>query len=135
MRHGIVCVDDEILLAVCMRQDIMSHYGGRFVCESALSAEEALGVIDELIADDVEVDLVITDWLMPGAKGDELLARVRERCPEAGLMLVSGQVDDEAVERMRATLGAFAYMEKPWRARRLFAEVDRLLEAGPMRSG
>jgi DNA-binding NtrC family response regulator len=128
VRRGIVCVDDEAILAACMRQDITSHYGGRFVCESALSAEEALRVIDEMLLDDVEIDLVIADWLMPGLKGDEFLSKVRERFPEAALMLVSGQVDDEAVERLRASLGAFSYVEKPWRSRRLFSEVDRLLE-------
>jgi DNA-binding NtrC family response regulator len=129
VRHGIVCVDDEAILAACLRQDIMSHYGGRFVCESALSAEEALGIMDEMIGDDVGIDLVITDWLMPGVKGDEVLSKVRERFPGAALMLVSGQVDDEAVERLRTTLGMFSYVEKPWRAHRLFSEVDRLLEA------
>jgi len=131
VRRGIVCVDDEALLAACMRQDIMSHYGGRFVCESALSAEEALRVIDEMLGDEVEIDLVIADWLMPGMKGDALLTELRERFPEAALMLVSGQVDDEAVERLRTTLGAFSFVEKPWRSRRLFSEVDRLLEARP----
>jgi DNA-binding NtrC family response regulator len=128
MRRGIVCVDDEAILAACLRQDIMSHYGGRFVCESALSAEEALGVMDEMIGDEVGIDLVITDWLMPGVKGDELLSKVRARYPEAALMLVSGQVDDTAVERLRSSLGMFCFVEKPWRAHRLFSEIDRLLE-------
>jgi DNA-binding NtrC family response regulator len=129
MRHGIVCVDDEALLVACMKQDLLSFYGGRFVCETAKSAEEALDVIDELIREEVEIDLVISDWLMPGLKGDVLLSRVRERCPEARLMLVSGQVDDEAIERMRASLAGFSYIEKPWRAQRLVSEIDRLLEA------
>jgi DNA-binding NtrC family response regulator len=128
MRHGIVCVDDEALLAACMRQDIMSRYGGSYVCESALNAEEALGVIDELEREEVGIDLVISDWLMPGIKGDEFLARVRERYPDAALILVSGQVDDAAVERLRASLGLFGYIEKPWRSRRLYSEIDRLLE-------
>jgi len=130
MKHGIVCVDDEALLVACMKQDLMSRYGGRFVCETALSAEEAMTVIEELIGDGVQVDLVITDWLMPGTKGDELISQVRERCPEARAMIVSGQADDEAIERMREDSSRFGYVEKPWRSHRLFSEVDRLLESG-----
>lgn len=48
MKRGIVCVDDEAILVACMKQDILSRYGGAFVCETALGGCEALDVIDAI---------------------------------------------------------------------------------------
>ena len=111
-----------------MKQDILSRYGGDFICETARGGGEALGGIEEREGEGVEIGLVITDWLMPGMKGDELLRRVREKCPDAGLMVVSGQADGQAVKLKRESFDRFSYIEKPWRAKRLFAEIDRLLD-------
>jgi DNA-binding NtrC family response regulator len=125
MREAIVCVDDEAILTLCMKHDLMTHYGNRFVYETAGSADEAIAVIEELLGEGVRIAIVISDWLMPGARGDELLAEVQRRCSGVASILVSGQVDDAAIERMRKELALFGFVEKPWRPQRLFAEIDR----------
>jgi DNA-binding NtrC family response regulator len=129
MRRAIICVEDEAILLMCMKQDLMAHYGDRFVYETARNAIEAIEVMEELVAEGIDIALVISDWLMPGMKGDALLAEVRRRHVEARAILVSGQVDDEAVSRLRAEIGLSAFIEKPWRRERLFDEIDRC-EAG-----
>jgi DNA-binding NtrC family response regulator len=121
---AIVCVDDEALIVLCMKRDLLAHYGDRFVYESATSAEEALVAIDELLADGMRLAVLITDWLMPGTKGDQLIAEVRKRCSDTAAILVSGQVEDETVSRLREDSAPFSFIEKPCRPLRLFAEID-----------
>ena len=75
-KKAIVCVDDEAIIVLSLKQELQNRLGDEYIYESAMSAEEALQVIEELSGDDVCVILVISDWLMPGIKGDEFLLRL-----------------------------------------------------------
>jgi DNA-binding NtrC family response regulator len=58
------------------------------------------------------VDVVVTDLYMPELGGLELLAEVRQRWPDVGVVLMTGEADvATAVEAMR--LGAYDYLVKP----------------------
>jgi DNA-binding NtrC family response regulator len=121
---AILIVDDEAIILMSLRQELRSQYGARFRLESALNAAEANAIIDELAADGVEVILVISDWLMPGVKGDEFLADVKRRYPGIRCIIVSGHIDAEAIEAVRASLALDAFIQKPWKRGELLAAVD-----------
>ena len=76
---------------------------------------------DEALADLEGADVVVTDLVMPGMRGEELLARVRSRDPELPVLVMTafGSIDS-AVEVIKA--GAFTYIAKPCR-------MDQLLES------
>jgi len=89
---------------------------------------------DVRIADDVDaaltelangpVDVVLSDIVMPGPSGVELLRHVRERLPEAKVILMTGEPSLEtATEALRA--GAFDYLAKPLSRDDLVATVQR----------
>lgn len=67
------------------------------------------------------LDLVITDIMMPGVKGDEILEAARSSRAEAPVIVITayGSVE-QAVDLVKA--GAFQYLTKPF-------EVDELLQA------
>jgi DNA-binding NtrC family response regulator len=73
------------------------------------------------------IDLVITDVRMPEMKGDELLAIMRERRPEAPVVVITafGSVE-QAVEMVKA--GAFQYLTKPFETPELLRLVEAALE-------
>lgn len=72
-------------------------------------------------------DLLITDLVMPGISGQELLQRVVYSHPEIPVLVVSARDTIEtAVECMR--LGAFDYLLKPVSGERLLSCVNRSLE-------
>ena len=77
----ILVVDDEAL--VCESIRLLLAYDGHRV-ETACSAEEALTKFGK-----EQFDLVFTDFCMPGMKGDELAANIKNRAPEKPVILLT----------------------------------------------
>lgn len=111
---AILCVDDESVVLRSLRDQIGKHFGDRHQCEIAESVEEAWEVIDELKDEDVEILIIISDWLMPGVKGDEFLIELNQEFPDIVTVLLSGQADESAIERIHQNMNLHAYLSKPW---------------------
>jgi len=124
---AILLVDDEAIILLAMRRELRSELGPSFRYEIATSAEEGLAVIDELAADGVRVVLVISDWLMPGMKGDEFVVRVRGIHPDVRTVMVSGQIDEDQLDKLKASGALDSFFLKPWDPVRLVSECRRLL--------
>lgn len=73
------------------------------------------------------IDLVVTDLVMPGVRGDALLERLGSTFPEIPVVVVTafGSVEN-ALELTRS--GAADYLTKPFRTRMLVESIERLLE-------
>jgi len=125
---AILCVDDEAIIAFSVKQELKSRYAERFVYETAFSAEEALGIIDELDGEGARLILVISDWLMPGMKGDEFLRRVKSDHPAVRAILVTGHAEDSTIDSLLRDGVADGVVMKPWRSADLMRHVDRCLE-------
>ncbi len=110
MSNGILlCVDDEHIVLVALKDQLRKAFGGLHLIEAAESAEEGLEILDELVGHGYLPLVIISDWLMPGMKGDDFLIEAHKRFPYVIKVMLSGQVEDAAVERVRseATLHAF----------------------------
>lgn len=114
LNKAILCVDDEQIVLLGLRDQILKHFGDRYRYEAAESAEEAWEVITELHAEGVKILIIVSDWLMPGMRGDEFLIQVHQRFPDIVTVLLTGQADDAAIERARQFANLHAYIPKPW---------------------
>ena len=76
----ILCIDDEKTILQSLRSQLRRQFGSKFSYEFAESAEEGLEVIEELSLEGAANDLqvIISDWLMPGMKGDEFLMKIHK---------------------------------------------------------
>ena len=63
---------------------------------------------------DNPIDMVISDFLMPGMDGIQLLTAAREACPEAPRVLLTGYADKENAIKAINEVRVFQYIEKPW---------------------
>ena len=79
-------VDDEQLL-LTMAETILGDCGYKVL--TADNGEKALALLSR---DDTEVDLVVTDLVMPGMSGRELMERIRQLLPGMKLLCMSGYV-------------------------------------------
>src|SRR5688572_14841886 len=73
----------------------------------APSGEEAL-----LEASRRKVDLLVTDYLLPGISGVELMRKIKARHPDLKVIFISGMKERKARAEMLAA-GAVAIFEKP----------------------
>jgi signal transduction histidine kinase/ActR/RegA family two-component response regulator len=95
----------------------------------AASGEEALAAIDGE-SGKIDVDLVISDVVMPGMSGPEVVDRVRERNPSIRAIFVSGYTDN-VVLRHGILEGEFEFLEKPYSVNRLAAKIREVLAKEP----
>ncbi len=128
-QEAIVCVDDEVVILMALKMELTRHFKGRFRTEIALNAEEALRLIDDLDSENVRVTLMLTDLLMPGIPGDQLVALVKRSHPDIRCILVSGQVDERAMEEAQLNPLLDAFIRKPWRSGQLIESVSRCVGA------
>ncbi|MCP4694693.1 MAG: response regulator [Desulfobacterales bacterium] len=127
-KKAILCVDDEKIVLSSLKSQIRKHFGNEFTYEFAQSAEEAEEVMEEFEEDGVQVMVVVSDWLMPGVKGDEFLIRVHEKYPEIVKFLLTGQADEAAVERARENANLQGCLHKPWTEQELIRIIQTGLE-------
>ncbi len=117
-RAGILVADDEPEIRHVL-SDLLSPL---YDCEAVGSAEEAL----ELLSSGA-YDLVISDIMMGGMSGLDLIPRVKELSPDTVVIMISGvQTVESAINALRA--GAFDYVMKPFDLHHVEAAVSRALE-------
>jgi len=115
MSENILVVDDEETLRESLGR-LMVREG--YTVTTAGSGEEALDLISA-----GSFDLIITDIILPGIDGIEVLRRVREKNPEQFVVIITAYASIEtAVEALRA--GAYDYIMKPI----IHEEIKRLIK-------
>jgi CheY-like chemotaxis protein len=124
---AIICVDDEAIILDSLREQLKRKFGSRYLYEVAESAEEAWDVIEELHSDSVRVIAIVSDWLMPGMKGDEFLIEVHRRYPNVIPIMLTGQADENAIARAKEQANLYACLYKPWTEEELFAIISSAL--------
>ena len=101
----LLIVEDEPILRVTMGEALARE---GWVVDVAEDGNEGLALFEEHLH-----DVVVTDLVMPGADGMDILNRVKEDNPEATVILISAHgTVERAVEAMR--LGAADFIEKPF---------------------
>jgi CheY-like chemotaxis protein len=122
----LLCVDDEIIVLTALKDQLRRAFGSQFHIDVAESAEEALELLDELSGQGHRLLVIVSDWLMPGMKGDEFLIHAHQRFPTVVKIMLSGQAQQEAVDRAKREAGLHEFLAKPWNA----AELVETINAG-----
>ena len=110
----ILCVDDEKIILDSLKTQLKELFGKDYLYEVAENAGEAMEVVDELNEDGYDILIVVSDWLMPGTKGDEFLIDLHKKYPKIIKLMLTGQADEEAVERAKKHANLHQCIHKPW---------------------
>lgn len=119
--HVIAVVDDEEMVTFAIKKALKHNPG--YEIHTFNSPTEAARAFEDL-----DLDLIISDYLMPQMSGTELLARVKELRPEATRIMLTAYADKESVIKAINDVGLFFYLEKPWENEDLRLVVQRGLE-------
>lgn len=125
---AILCVDDEPLILLSLKQELRSHFHDRYLYETAASADEGFQVIQELEEAGITLILVLTDWLMPGMKGDEFLEQIRKRYPAVRTVMITGHATPEALARIEREQLTDVILIKPWKTEVLIQAIENLMD-------
>jgi len=129
MEKGVLlCVDDEIIVLTALKDQLRRAFGSEFHIDVAESAEEALELLEELALDGHTLLVIVSDWLMPGMKGDEFLIQAHGRFPSVVKIMLSGQAESAAVDRARREAGLHDFLSKPWNAEALVESINQGLQ-------
>jgi DNA-binding NtrC family response regulator len=125
---AILCVDDEKMILNSLKTQLKERFGNEYTYETAENAHEAYEVIDDLRGANVNIVVIVSDWLMPGIKGDEFLINVHKKHPEIVKIMLTGQADNHAIERSRREGGLFHCIFKPWTETELINTIHSALD-------
>jgi DNA-binding NtrC family response regulator len=114
----ILVVDDEENVCHSVKK-ILGRKG--YEVAQALTVDDAVKILTEM-----SFDLVITDLMIPGSSGIELLQIIRSKYPELEVIMITGYASIESA--VQATkLGASAYLPKPFTPDELTQVTERTL--------
>jgi len=125
----ILCVDDEKIILTSLKEQLRRNFHAEYFIETVESGEEALEVVEELLEDTVALPVVISDHIMPGMKGDELLKRIHLRAPGTLKILLTGQANADAVGNAVNNANLYRYISKPWEETDLILTVSKALRS------
>lgn len=123
----ILCVDDEKVVLKSLKTQLKSAFGNTYIYELAENPADALELIDEINDDDIPIILIVSDWLMPGMKGDEFLIRVHKKFPKIVKVMLTGQADEDAVKRAFDEADLHRCLHKPWSEEELIETIKTAL--------
>ncbi|HBF36596.1 MAG TPA: hypothetical protein DDW50_04680 [Firmicutes bacterium] len=119
----ILCIDDEKSILDSLESQLQPEFGSEFTIELAESAEEAQEILKENLSRQVDIPLILADYLMPGCKGDQFLIWAHRKTPETRNVLLTGQAGLDAVVNAINNAGLYRYIAKPWERNDLILTV------------
>jgi putative nucleotidyltransferase with HDIG domain len=119
LRERILIVDDEAKIRSLLQQHLENEGA------ECVTSHDALDALDKM--ERQQFDLIISDMMMPGMSGMDLLHRVKEKDPETAFIMVTGLRDIHiAVDSLR--VGACDFITKPFELPALRRAVERAFE-------
>jgi DNA-binding NtrC family response regulator len=114
----LLLVEDDEAMRVFLAEELL---GAGHAVSTAAGGAEALSVLDT-----APIDVVVSDLVMPGMRGGDLLAEIRRRDPEIPVVILTafGSIES-AVDMVRA--GAYHYLAKPFRTEQLLTTIASAL--------
>lgn len=116
--ENILVVDDEVAL-LDLTCEILEQEGFNVTC--AASAEEALNVLQH-----ESIDMLISDIIMPGMDGYQLVSIVKEKYPSIKIQLISGFSDTRNTDMVDEYLQQ-NILRKPFHSQDLLQRINELL--------
>jgi two-component system, sensor histidine kinase and response regulator len=126
---AILCIDDEPTILSSIEMELKQAIGNDYLIEFAESGEEALELCEELLEEKYKLALVISDCMMPGLKGDEILRQIHTLSPKTRKIMLTGQADLDTVSRAIQYAKIYRYIAKPWQPEDFKLTVKEALQS------
>jgi len=121
--EAVLLIEDDDQLRKTMRR-VLTRRGYR-----VLEANGSVQALEYCATHDDDIDLVLSDMVMPGLSGPETVDRIREHRPQAKVLFMSGY-SDHAVFRDGLAQARVNFIQKPFMPQALALKVREVLDGG-----
>ncbi len=128
-RPVIICVDDEPIILESLERELSQIFGDDYLIETVETAAEALELVEELLGQKHHIPLVLSDYIMPNLKGDELLRLIHNISPQTLKILLTGQASVEGISNAIKYANLYRYIAKPWQIEDLSLTVNEAIHS------
>lgn len=129
MNTAILAVDDDILVLNSLRIQLERKFGNDYVLEFAQNVDEAIEVIQDLKSEEIELIVIISDWIMPGKNGDALAQYVKQINPKIKVVVLSGQLQENIAVQMIESKEIDSIVTKPWSEEHLIGIIEQAIHS------
>lgn len=123
---AILTVDDEKIILDSIRSQLERNFGQNYFLEFAETAEEALDIVDDLIKTDISILLVISDYQMPGMKGDEFVEILKGKLKFTNIVMLTGQMPYSTSQDLLSKQIILKVIQKPWQEQELISMIKSI---------
>lgn len=123
---AILCIDDENIILESLKIQLESTYKNKYLFEYAEDSEEAMELVDYFLSEKIQLLLVISDYQMPGMKGDELVMRLKSKLPTVKIIMLTGQMPSDIKDSLLAKNIVLKVISKPWDKAELLNIINTL---------
>lgn len=127
LKKYVLIIDDDLDVAKALMDQIKNVFGAAFTYEIATSGEEGLELVNEFL-NEIDILVTLSDWLMPGMKGDAFLIELHKIVPDAVKIMVTGEASPEAIQRAYREANLYKVIHKPWTEEELIEAIRRNLD-------
>ncbi|MGO9145258.1 MAG: response regulator, partial [Desulfomonilia bacterium] len=105
-RFTLLFVDDEENVLNALRRVFIEE---NYIILTAINGAEAISILER-----EQIHLVISDYMMPGMNGVDLLYRIKQRWPETIRIMLTGHADVQAIMGAVSNGAVYKFITKPW---------------------
>jgi CheY-like chemotaxis protein len=123
---AILCVDDEKIILDSLKIQLENNFKNKYLFEYAENGDEAIELVEYFLNESVDLLLVISDYQMPGMKGDEFTKRLKSMLPEVKIVMLTGQIPPDVKDQLIEKKIILNVIEKPWNEKDLVDIIKSL---------
>lgn len=123
---AILCVDDEKIILDSLKIQLENNFKNKYLFEYAENGEEALELVEYFLSEQVDILLVISDYQMPGMKGDEFAKRLKSKLSGINIIMLTGQIPPDVKEHLIEKNIILNVIAKPWDEKELINLINSL---------
>jgi DNA-binding NtrC family response regulator len=113
-KKALLIIDDEFIILESLKIQLSRFLNEEIIVESASSGEESIEIINYLYDNDIDLQVVMSDYNLEDVKGTEILTYAHEKFPLSKKIMLTGQFDLKNIVDFEKNIGLHSCLSKPW---------------------
>ena len=129
-KYAVVCVDDDPYILQMLGFQLSKVMDQKCtLIEYFTDPKKALGNIDELVSQNIDIIFIMVDYQMPKMTGAELIRSIKEKHKNLRCVMLSGQANTSSVNSLKEENLLEEFLAKPWDESELFDTILPLINS------